>query len=740
MEQEIGENMTMSEQQLQAEGFTHDQIHEIREGLKAGLDVSNYAKKEFLFIQMRQIRLGLLEGLPVEKYARPEYDWLQMEEIRKGLSQGVDVGIYADPEIPYDTMHQIRSGLQSGIDLSPYKKLEAGILKQLRLAILGRVNIVAYIKAGYDTEQLEVIRMAFEKGLDMTPYLSKEFRGISMQEICTGLEHGLDVSVYAKPEYYWQQMREIRLGLEHMVDIQMYSNHYYSWQQMKEIRLGLEEGLDVTYYRSLMYTAREMNAKRMALKEYAISTEPAIPTAPMDKVLPVDKDYADHYKIIVSPDEMEATLEMHGSVKGCRREDILKILCNQGICYGVRYEEIDKIVSGNFPRKSVLIAQGTPVRNGKDGWYEYFFRTEVARTPKVLEDGNVDYRNVEWYETVENGQKLAVYHGADAGENGITITGRTIPAKKGKELSILTGNGFKRLPDGKTYVSTLQGIITIHDFDLEVSNLLVMDEVSLATGDVDFQGCVLIQGNVSSGTKIKATKDIIVKGFVESAQIICGGNAILRQGMNAAGNGFIQAGKDVIGCFFEATDINAGGNIQGDYFLNCNMHAERKLNVTGKKGTLAGGTAYAEEGFRTYNLGNQAGLVTHVKLGIGERFAKKEAELDNAMREVQQELCVLGNAHYELQHKYPAEIRNTMEIYLKIESAVYTKEKEMENILREKERLEKEKNKTELVCAVIENEVYEGVTIEIDKLRWVSKNVRGVTLKRVDNRIAVFSN
>ncbi|MDD6810410.1 MAG: FapA family protein [Lachnospiraceae bacterium] len=726
--------MEISEQQLKAEGFTQDQIHEINEGLKVGLNVSIYAKKEFLSIQMRQIRLGLLEGLPVEKYASLKYDWFQMEEIRKGLSEGVNITLFANPEISYDRMHQIRKGLESGIDLSPYRKLESGILKQLRLAILHRINIVPYINAGYDTEQLEAIRKAFEKGLEIVPYLKKAFLGISIQEICEGLEHGLDVSIYAKPEYCWQQMREIRLGLENRVDVEQYSNVYYSWRQMKEIRLGLEEGLDVSYYKSLMYPAKEMHARRLALKDHTASV------IVREEIFPKESDHSDNYRIRVSPDEMEAVLEIYGSPKDLNRTEILKVLRNYGICYGIRYDEIDNIIKGNYFRKPILIAQGTPTRDGEDGWYEYFFRTEVARTPKVLEHGNVDYRNVEWFETVEKGQKLAFYHVAKPGENGITVTGKTIPARKGREQAILTGDGFKRLEDGKTYISTMQGIVTIQDFRLDVSRLLVMDEVNLTTGDVDFVGSVLIKGNVSNGTKIKATEDVIVKGFVEGSQITCGGNAVLRQGMNASGNGFIHAGKDVLGCFFESTDIYAGGNIHGDYFLNCRMHTERKLNVTGKKGMLAGGNAYAEEGLRTYNLGNQAGLATFVKIGIGERFAKKEAELDNAVREVNQELCILGNAHLELQHKYPAEIRNTMEIYLKIESAVYTKEKEMENLLREKDRLEKEKNKMEFVSAVIDNQVYEGVTVEIDKCRWISKNVQGVTLKKKNNKIAVYAN
>ena len=713
--------------------FTRDQIAEIEAGLKAGLDVSVYAKKEFLSIQMRQIRLGMQQGLAIEKYATPEYDWFQMEEIRNGLAEGINVEAYAYPELSYDKMHQIRLGLKEGMDLTPFCKLGSGILRELRLSLLAKVNIIPYIKAGYGTEQLAAIRGALEKGLDIDPYLQKELRGISIQEICTGLEEGLDVSIYAKTEYYWQQMREIRLGLENMADVEQYRNPFYSWQQMQEIRLGLEEGLDVSYYKSLMYTPREMQKRRLYLKEHPISVHEK-------KTEYQETDSPDNFVISMSMDEMEAYLELKGNSSGIERMEIMKALHRQGICYGIDYEVIEEVVRGNCFRKPMLIASGMPPEDGKDGWYEFFFRTQVARTPKELEDGNVDYRNIEWFETVEAGQKLAYYHSATQGKKGTTVTGRQIPARKGREQSILTGIGFRRLEDRRTYIASKKGIVTIQNLRLEVSDLLVVNDVNLATGNIEFDGSVCVKGNVSSGTRIKATRDIAIEGYVEAAEIISGGNVAFQQEMNAAGAGSVHAAGNVIGCFFEATDIYAAGNIQGDYFLNCKLYAERKVIIIGKKGMLAGGTVHAEAGLRAFNLGNNAGLATFIKLGMGERIVQKENELDNAIRNVNHDLFIFQNAHQDLQRKYPPEIRNSMEIYLKIESAVYTKEKEMEKLLQEKNKLKDDIKQAEFVNAVIENKLYEGVTFEIDGIRWASKRVQGVTIRKIENRIAVFAN
>ena len=729
--------------QLGANGFTPDQISEITEGAQNKVDVSAYADRDFLAIQMKQIRLGLEEGLDVSAYADKAYDWFQMEEIRKGLEDGVQIELYAFPELPYDKMQQIRLGLVDGLDLSPFKHLEAGVLKQLRLALLHRVKIVSYINEGYDTEQLEAIREALEKNVDIDPYLDKRFRGVCIREIRLGLEHGLDVSVYADPCYYWQQMREIRFGMEHLIDVDIYKNPYYSYEQMREIRFGLEEGLDVSYFSSLMYTASDMERRRLALQEHpglAVSS------------VPVDDDGPDLVRITLAEENTAAYADLCGELTETARVEILQALHRKGITYGIRYDAIDRMVSGDSPRMHVLVASGIMPEHGKDGYYEYFFRTHVARTPKTLADGNVDYRNVEWFEEVKQGQKLAYYHVATVGKNGMTVTGKEIPARKGREQCILTGRGFQRSKDGKTYTAELDGIVSIsenyagtdviQEIKLEVTNLLTVSEVTLATGDVQFDGNVFVTGNVGSGATIYAAGDVLVDGFVEAAHITCGGDVMLRHGMNAAsGEGKVHAAGDVNGYFFEAAEITAGGSIHGDYFLNCELQAAGRIDVMGKKGSLAGGSACAEQGLRANRLGNQAGLATYIRLGSSERLDRQELHLNEAIRGVEEELETLNQAHEEFMRKYQPQVRNTIELFLKVESAIYTKEQELDSWMEKKRKIEEEKRRAAAVSAVVETTLYEGVTFEIERIRWkTTRRLGSVRVKKSEKQIVVFSN
>ena len=727
--------MMITEETLTKQGFSADQIREIAEGQEAGLDVSVYAKKEYMAIQMRQIRMGMEKGLDVSVYAQKDFDWFQMEEIREGLEAGANTDIYARPEIPYDKMRQIRKGLLKGIDLSPYLYLEAGVLKELRKALLQRINIVEYIKQGYDKEQLQEIRHAMQKKLDIGKYLSKDYRGVSICEIAKGLEKGLDVSVYAVPGLGWQQMREIRLGLENRVDVSVYAKPLYSWQQMREIRLGLESGIDVNGYKSLMYTAKEMQKIRLKLMEKPEEKEEEKQTGAEREVLKTDR-----FIVTLSGDEMEAYMAAPEGIGTMSRQSVYDVLKEKGISRGICEEGITELLSGEADHKKILIARGAEAKDGRDGYYEYFFKTQADKTPKLLPDGAVDYQSIEWFVMVEAGQKLACYHSAEEGVCGYTVTGKILPGRKGKEKSALGGKGFILQEDGKTYVAAFKGKVELVGKRLEVSRLFVIDEITLATGNISFDGSIYIRGNVGMGTVINAAEDIMIDGFVEGATIESGGSILLRQGTNASGNGYIRAAKDVNGRFFEAAKVYAGGNIHANYCLNCDLYAEGKVMISGSRGTLAGGTVTAVRGLTACHVGNRAGLPTYIKIGINDAILQNGALIESRMKEVNRELSILGNAYTDFQRKYPPEVRNTMEMYLKIENAIYTKEKELEKLYKAKAQQDEAIQKIGSVKAVVRGSLFEGTIMEIDRRKWVCAGVTNVTIKRSNDRIAVFSN
>lgn len=75
----------------------------------------------------------------------------------------------------------------------------------------------------------------------------------------------------------------------------------------------------------------------------------------------------------------------------------------------------------------------------KDGFFTYFFKTELPKVPKIKTDGSVDYQNIDFFEIVKEGQKLAEYTPSTTGYYGYTVTGKMTAPKRGKNLPQLVG-------------------------------------------------------------------------------------------------------------------------------------------------------------------------------------------------------------------------------------------------------------------------------------------------------------
>lgn len=685
------------------------------------------SNEAFLPIQIHQIRMGLEQGLPVEIYAKPEFDWFQMEEIREGLKSGIDVSVYASAEIPYEKMRQIRKGLEKGMQLYSYVHLKANIIKELRKSRESGVNIMKYINQGYDAEQLREIRHALEKEVELEPYLSKEYRAASLAEIREGLEKGVDVSLYARIEYNWRQMREIRLGLEHRIDVEKYSSSWYSWKQMREIRLGLEEGLDVEKYRLLRFPSKEMHKKRMAILDEIAKEKERILQSQIK---------SEDFTFDFTTNDMEVYVTLLNRNKVITRELLMEILEQNHICFGIRENTIESIVRGIGLKKGMLLAKGEIPRKGEDGWYEFFFRTVTNRKPRILEDGSVDYQNIDWFEMVKEDQLLAVYHEAQEGIDGYNVRGNVIKARKGMEKPILTGKGFRMEKDRKTYYAAMEGMITLEDNDMRISDHMLLDEVTASTGNVNFSGSVHVSGDVRQGVVLKAAGDIVIDGTVEGATIESGGSVVLKKGMNAAGHGYIEAKKDVVSRFFEAVKVVAGGNIEVGKCLNSQLYAD---GIITSNSTIAGGLAQASGGFRLKHVGNQAGLHTVIKIHISDKLKEEHKNIKSAVQEAKNELQLMMKSYDEFKVKFPPEVRGRMDVFKKIENSVFAKKKQVEQLQIIEDDMDRKLSKVRESKVVVAGQAFEGTIVELDGCRWEADNRRNIVVRRSSDHVEVLS-
>ena len=76
-----------------------------------------------------------------------------------------------------------------------------------------------------------------------------------------------------------------------------------------------------------------------------------------------------------------------------------------------------------------------------------------------------------------------------------------------------------------------------------------------------------------------------------------------------------------------------------------------------------------------------------------------------------------------------------MEVSVKIENGIYTKKKELEEILSNKELMDQKLEKSENAQVQIFEEVYDGVTFEIRGTRWKAKDMQGIRVRKVKRNI-----
>lgn len=715
-------------------GFDWTQLEEIRLGLLDKLDVSVYAKLEYFAAQMKEIRLGLLAGVAVSIYASPGYDWFQMEEIRLGLEHQVDISVYADKDIPCQKMRQIREALEAGIDIVPFLDYDAKILQQVVRASQSGVDISSYISAGFAADALEEIRIALEHGVNMIDYLDPGFRGEAVYEIRIGMEERLQVELYANIQFNYKQMQEIRLGLEHRVNAKLYARPLYLWQQMHEIRLGLEKGLDVESYSSMMYSPTDMKRMRLQLEK---DNEGAIPDY---EELEKQVEISSHMVVSISHNRMEAYLTLESGYDH-QVEEIARVLELQGIKKGISLDIIGKMISNLVYDKPILVARGMKPGEGKDGYYEFKVRGNMPRIPKELPDGSVDYQNIEYFEQVEAGQVLAIYHEAEYGEKGYDVLGNILEARKGMDKPILTGKGFLLLEDKKTYVAAFQGKVEINGSEMIVSRLCVLEDVTLSTGNVKFPGSILVRGYVGSGVVLEADEDIAVEGNVEGATIKAEGNIMLKSGMMGNERGYLEAKGNISGKFFEAVKIRSKQSVFANYVMNCDIGAEGRVVISGNKGAIIGGYTQSVQGINAYQLGNGAEVKTFVKLGMTEQMLQEFYEIDKNISKIQGELRIFYEGRDKYQSKYSLEELRKMDIFIKIFQAIEIKEHELALEREKMQNLQQKISENGECKAVIRGGVYVGTTVEIDRDIWYCRSdVKNVTIKKKGEKIALYAN
>jgi hypothetical protein len=209
-------------------------------------------------------------------------------------------------------------------------------------------------------------------------------------------------------------------------------------------------------------------------------------------------------------------------------------------------DAIDRLI--NSPNSaSAIVAKGKAPIEGVKAQIKYYFNhldQHIDDSLDYLEEGIED--NIR--PIVQTGDVLAIkLMPAMQGKDGLTVTGEIVKVQEIQDEFLNAGQGAIILDSGTKAVALTSGRPILKNGMISVIPLLVIpNDVNKDTGNIDFDGDVIIKGNIMDNMKVVARGTIKILGSVYNSEVISNEN------INILGNvigGKIRAGVSIINYF-----------------------------------------------------------------------------------------------------------------------------------------------------------------------------------------------
>ncbi|HWT76160.1 MAG TPA: FapA family protein [Mobilitalea sp.] len=350
------------------------------------------------------------------------------------------------------------------------------------------------------------------------------------------------------------------------------------------------------------------------------------------------------------------------------KEDIISQLVKHGVKYGVDEMILNIFLKDRKYCTDYILAKATPAIQGHDAVITYHFNTDLTLKPKRNEDGSVDFHQLDMISHCRKDDLLATLTPVDTGKPGIDVYGTIIRPAKVNNRILRHGNKIHLSEDGLQMFSDVDGHVTLTDGRVFVSDTYeIPADVDTSTGDIEYEGNVVVKGNVITGFAVRARGDIEVHGVVEGAYLEAGGQIVLRRGMQGMNKGILRANGNIISKFIENSEVIAGGYVSTESILHSKVSAKGDIVVGGRRGFVTGGEIRSGSMISVKTAGSQMGTATLLEVGIDPKITEEFRELEKKLASMMSDKDRLAQAVLLFRKKLEmgAQITNEKKEYLK---------------------------------------------------------------------------
>ena len=363
-------------------------------------------------------------------------------------------------------------------------------------------------------------------------------------------------------------------------------------------------------------------------------------------------------KLKIQEDELAATLVVTRGYAAAPLTvgALMTVLKDAKIVRGISQKKIKRIImqcNDGRPGDVIedLIAKGLPPKNGRPSKLQPLVQNALERILRPQQSGNtrVDMRNLGDVICVKKGTELLRRLPPTEGRAGYSITNAVIRPKPGEWLKFRPGEGTVISErDENLLLADISGMPKFKDQKMWVDDTFICKGVNVGTGNVNYDGAVLVNGDVTEKMQIIASGDVTINGFVESAFIQAGGDIIITEGamgkvndsateysthLKAKGSIHVQHGQGL--------DIHCNGNVTvGRQLAYSRIECKGEVSVgaiDNPNGNIFGCTIKCQNKVIAGTLGAISGSNLSVDFSDGfNSLLERKDTLDELLRQIKQ--------------------------------------------------------------------------------------------------------
>ncbi len=413
-------------------------------------------------------------------------------------------------------------------------------------------------------------------------------------------------------------------------------------------------------------------------------------------LVPQDNTRDEDVAISVTPDEMTARLTLlppEGEGALLTMAALHARIAAQKIIHGIDEAVLEQVLTARDYNHVVAFAHGTPPVNGENGSIKLHFSTKHGGAPTHDSDSDrVNFKQLDLFESVTEGQLLVTRTPATQGEKGCTVKGHTLTPRSGREARMPSGSKIRYNEDRTEMYAACSGRVDLQGESVHVSNVYeVKGDVDLSIGNISFEGDVVVYGNVISDLEIRATGNVAIYGAVQRSSIYAGGDVLIANGLQGMDSGLVEAGGRLTAKYIERGIVRARTGVTVDQITHSTVECHGEVIVKGKHGTVVGGVIRAYDQVVASVLGSVNHTRTRIEVGIDPEAVVRMSDLATQIAVLDKKIAEYEKICNYLQQRTgagsdPAKLRTAIQGKMQLIQQQQTSRKEYTQLKQETDR------------------------------------------------------